>query len=73
MLTLSNSMVLVGQCLAFLKEAILFSKDFSLCRDLGRHILALYTTKRFEDVRVREVYRTIRRKRDEERRVEVSV
>ena len=73
MLTLSNSMVLVGQCLAFLKEAILFSKDFSLCGDLGRHILALYTKKRFEDVRVKEVYRTIRRKREEERREVIAM
>ena len=66
-------MVLVGQCLAFLKEAILCSKDFSLCGDLGRHILALYTTKRFEDVRLKEVYRTIRRKREQKERREVAV
>ena len=59
----TNSMALVGQCLGFLKEGIICSSDFSLCGDLGRHILKFYTTKRCGDTRVKEVYKIIRQKR----------
>ena len=59
----ADSMALVGQCLGFLKEGILASSDFSLSSSLGRHILGFYTTKRFGDVRIKEVYIQIKQRR----------
>jgi hypothetical protein len=64
---------LVGQCLGFLKEGIVSSSDYSLCEALGRHILNLYTTKRFGDVRIKEVYALIRQKTHRQSRKELKI
>lgn len=37
-----NAIVIAGQCIKFLMEALKFSTDFSLCAELGPKILMLY-------------------------------
>lgn len=59
----TDSLPLVSQCLGFLKEGIMHSSDFSLCPDLGRHILTLYSARKFEDTRIKQVYALIKQKR----------
>lgn len=37
-----KAIVIAGQCIKFLMEALRFSTDFSLCAELGPKILQLY-------------------------------
>jgi hypothetical protein len=69
----TESLSLVSQCLGFLKEGIMHSSDFSLCPDLGRHILALYMSRTFQDSRLKQVYGLIKQKRDKNQRKEAEV
>lgn len=69
----TESLALVSQCLGFLKEGVMHSSDFSLCPDLGRHILTLYTSKRFNDSRLKQVYGLIKQKKEKIQRKEIEV
>lgn len=60
----TDSLPLVSQCLGFLKEGIMHSSDFSLSPDLGNHILSLYSGRRFQDARIKQVYTLIKQKKE---------
>ena len=54
--------VIAGQCLKFLREALAYSADFSLCCELGPEILRLYREHQVEDARIASGYTQIRHK-----------
>jgi hypothetical protein len=58
-----TQMVLAGQCLKFLQEAVKISSDFSLCGELGPKIVRLYLERRLQDGRLISVYRQIQNKK----------
>ena len=58
---------MVSQCLAFLKEALLLSSEFSLCAELGVEILRLVESRTITDRRIKEVCATIHNKTQRQR------
>ena len=47
--------LIVSQCLAFLKEGLQLSSDYSLCGELGTAILQLVESRSVQDRRIKEV------------------
>lgn len=63
----SSDKEVVSQCLAFLKEALLLSSEFSLCAELGVEILRLVESRTITDRRIKEVCATIHNKTQRQR------
>ncbi len=50
----------------------MLSSDFSLCADLGKNILSLYTTRAIQDSRIKRVYAAIKQRKEKDSRKEIE-
>lgn len=61
--------IIVSQCLAFLKEGLQLSCDFSLCAELGTAVLNLVVNHSITDRRVKEVCSTIYSRKQKNKKI----